>query len=256
MEKNLMINVTWQELEKFVKEDYILILVVGSLEQHGPHLPLGTDTFIPLEISKILAEKVYAVIAPPIYYSYYSQPRSGGGRFFVGSVGISGATLICIVKEIVEEFIKQGFRRILVLNGHYENSVFIKEGIEKAIEAENKKEVKAVIVNWWDLIPKNVIDSVFHGKFPGWDVEHASLTETSLMQVLKPDLVQAEKIIDDKPVRRVSYEILPPPLDIVPKSGVLWKATLASKTKGEIILNTIITDMLKILKVELNARFR
>lgn len=255
MEKTFMIDATWPDLEKFVRKDYVLILVVGSLEQHGPHLPLGTDVFIPLEISKILAEKVYAVIAPPLYFSYYSQPRSGGGRFFPGSIGISGNTLICIIKEIIEEFIKQGFSRILILNGHYENSLFLGEGVEKAIEAA-KRNVKVVIVNWWDIIPEAVIKNVYQGKFPGWDVEHASLAETSLMQVLKPELVRTEKIIDDEPVRRVSYEILPAPPDIVPKSGVLWKATLASKTKGEILLNAIIANLLEILKVELNAHFR
>lgn len=256
MDKIFISDATWQDIEKFIEENYILILVVGSLEQHGPHLPLGTDVFIPLEIGKILAEKVYAVIAPPIYFSYYSLPRSGGGRFFPGSVGIGGNTLICTIKEVVGEFVRQGFNRILILNGHYENSLFLGEGVEKALEMAAKRDVKVVIVNWWDMIPEKVIQDVYQEKFPGWDVEHASLAETSLMQVLKPDMVRAEKIMDGIPSRRISYEIFPPPLDVVPKSGVLWKATLASKTKGEMLLNAIIKNLLEILKVELNARFR
>lgn len=256
MEKNFMSEATWEDIEKFIKEDYVLILVVGSLEQHGPHLPLGTDVFIPLEISRILAEKVYAVIAPPIYFSYYSQPRSGGGRFFPGSVGIGGNTLICTIKEVVGEFIRQGFNKMLILNGHYENSLFLGEGVGKALETAAKRDAKVVVANWWDIIPETVVQDVYQGKFPGWDVEHASLAETSLMQVLKPEMVRVEKLMDDKPVRRVSYEIFPPPLDIVPKSGVLWKATLASKIKGEMLLNAIIKNLLEILKIELNARFR
>lgn len=252
MEKEdiLMEEISWQDLKNAVSNNFTIIFILGSIEQHGPHLPLGTDVFIPLGIAKKLAKRTKSIIAPPIYYGYYSMPRSGGGRMFLGTTSVSSSTLINLIREIIGEFIRHGFKKILVLNGHYENTSLLAEGVEKAIEDSSRKDVKALIINWWDLVPKHVIASVFPEGFPGWEVEHAAVTETSLIQALRPELVQTEKIKDDAPSRSPPYEIIPPPSDIVSNSGVLWKATLASQSKGKILLEAIVERVVKIMEEE------
>jgi len=62
-----------------------LVLPVGAIEQHGPHLPLGTDGFIPYELAKRVATGRRVIVAPPMFYGAYSRPRTGGGRHFPGS---------------------------------------------------------------------------------------------------------------------------------------------------------------------------
>ena len=251
MAKILLEEMTWQEFKEAVLKNIIIILPVGSVEQHGPHLPLGTDTYIPLEIAKKVAEKVNAIVAPPLFYGYKSRPRSGGGSLFPGTTSLSGITLICIIRDIIKEFIRQGLKRIIILNWHYENMSFLPEGVELALEENKDKSVKVIILDSpVDLISKDVLAKIFPETFPGWEIEHAAITETSLIQLIRPELVRKEKIRDDEAPRNPRYEIIPPPKDIVPKTGIFYKATLASKQKGELIFNELVEKIVEVVKSE------
>jgi creatinine amidohydrolase len=77
------------------------------------------------------------------------------------------------------------------------------------------------------------MDLVFGDEFPGWDVEHAAIMETSLMLHLRPDLVLFDRAVDDASVRHPFYDVVPIPDEFVPRSGTLWRATQASAEKGE-----------------------
>lgn len=246
-----MDRMSWKDLEKAIAEDYIIALAIGSTEQHGPHLPLGVDVFGTLGIVERVARKVKMVIAPPITYGYYSQPRSGGGQTFIGTTSVSSSTLLGLIYDLMTEFLRHGFKKILIVNGHYENAPFISEGLEKAIADSGRKDVKAMIINWWEPIPKEVVDKVFPEGFPGWDVEHASVVETSIMMVLKPELVQTDKIRDNEAERRIPYDIIPTPPEVIPKSGVLWRATLASKDKGELVIETAVDKIVEAIEKDL-----
>lgn len=80
----LLEEMTWQEVKQAVSDDYLLILTVGAIEQHGPHLPLSTDVIIALEIAKAMAKRLKAVVAPPIYYGHHVY--YGGKDFLVPRV--------------------------------------------------------------------------------------------------------------------------------------------------------------------------
>lgn len=247
----MLSEMTWQEAKDAAARNALLILPIGSTEQHGTHLPLGTDVYIPLGIAKILAEKVGAVIAPPITYGYYSRPKSGGGETFPGTTSLSAATFISLLRDITIGFIRTGFRRLLILNGHYENSALLPEGVEKGIHETGVKDVKVVILGWSDVLEKSVLDQIFPDGFPGWEIEHAAITETSLMQLLNTDLVRSDKMRDDKASRVVLYEIIPAPLDTISKTGSLWKSSPASKDKGKILADAVVEKLLHIIKTDL-----
>jgi len=85
METRQVAHLTWEEYASAVS-DGILILPVGATEQHSPHLPLGVDTIIPETIALTLAERVGALVAPVLPYGYKSQPSSGGGPLFPGTM--------------------------------------------------------------------------------------------------------------------------------------------------------------------------
>jgi len=98
-----------------------------------------------------------------------------------------------------------------------------------------------------------MVDKLFtEAGFPGWDTEHAAITETSLMLYFSPELVREDKIIDDQSERKPTYSIFPPPDDIIPKSGVLYKATYASREKGEELAKHILDKIVKIVSDELS----
>lgn len=248
----LMENMTWPEVKQARDEKRPLIFIVGSIEQHGPHLPICTDLAIPVEVAKKIASKVNGIVAPAIPYGYRSKPRSGGGERFVGTFSLSGETLIHLTKDIIKAYIQKGFSKIFVLDWHVENVEFINEGLTLAVEETEGLDRKIVVVdNPNALVDPQILDEMFGDDFPGWDREHAAIFETSLMLHLKPELVREDKIISDESKNYHPYDILPPPEDIVPESGVLWHAAKASRKKGEKAVNSMVDALAKVIREEL-----
>jgi creatinine amidohydrolase len=240
---------TWKEYQQAIKRATI-VLPVGSLEQHGPHLPLGTDVVIPLIIATRVAERLKAMVLPPIAYGYKSQPTSGGGQMFPGTTSLEGDTLVHLALDILRETYRHGGRRFLIIIGHYENTAFVGEAVD--VFLRDSPEAKVVILAWWDLISPKLVEELWAGVgFPGWDTEHASIAETSLMLYLAPELVRADKILDDQAARKPNYQIFPPPKDIIPRSGVLYKATFASREKGEKLAREAVDAIVEIALREL-----
>ena len=123
MNKHIMQNITWKEFQQNINN--VLILPVGSTEQHGPHLPLSVDTVIAEKLALMLAEKVNGIVAPSLSYGYKSKPLSGGGPLFPGTIDLNGITLMNITEDLLEEFIKDGITKIFILNAHFENEAFV-----------------------------------------------------------------------------------------------------------------------------------
>jgi len=247
----LVEHMIWEEYRDEVSRR-IIILPVGSLEQHGPHLPLNVDVVIPTSLAKMVDEQLDAMVLPTIAYGYKSHPTSGGGQLFPGTTSLNGMTLINLTLDILKETYRHGGRRFLLLNGHYENLAFVTEAVELFIE--EKSDARVVVLSWWDQVSDELVDELFAGAgFPGWDTEHAAITETSLMQYFAPELVREDRIIDDQSERKVTYSIFPPPEDIIPKSGVLYKATYASREKGEKLAKHVVDNIVQITRRELDS---
>lgn len=247
----LVEHMIWEEYRDEVIRR-IIILPVGSLEQHGPHLPLNVDVVIPTSLAKMVDEQLDAMVLPTIAYGYKSHPTSGGGQLFPGTTSLNGMTLINLTLDILKETYRHGGRRFLLLNGHYENLAFVTEAVELFIE--EKSGARVVVLSWWDQVSDELVDELFAGAgFPGWDTEHAAITETSLMQYFAPELVREDRIIDDQSERKVTYSIFPPPEDIIPKSGVLYKATYASREKGEKLAKHVVDNIVQITRRELDS---
>jgi len=247
----LVEHMIWEEYRDEVSRR-IIILPVGSLEQHGPHLPLNVDVVIPTSLAKMVDEQLDAMVLPTIAYGYKSHPTSGGGQLFPGTTSLNGMTLINLTLDILKETYRHGGMRFLLLNGHYENLAFVTEAVELFIE--EKSDARVVVLCWWDQVSDELVDELFAGAgFPGWDTEHAAITETSLMQYFAPELVREDRIIDDQSERKVTYSIFPPPEDIIPKSGVLYKATYASREKGEKLAKHVVDNIVQITRRELDS---
>jgi creatinine amidohydrolase len=232
-------NMTYEELEEEVAKGIPLLLPIGAIEQHGPHMPLGTDTFIHVEIARKLAEKRRFLLAPPIWFSAYSRPLSGGGRTFVGTIGVSGRSMQSYFRDLAADLFRQGFRRLIVLNGHMENAAFVAEALEEAV-APYRETHKAIMISWAYQITEQELDQIFPDGFPGWEVEHAGVVETSLMEALLPELVRVELKIDGGPERYPTYDIFPPPPDTVAPHGLLCKSTPASAEIGEFVAGLVV----------------
>jgi creatinine amidohydrolase len=237
---------TWHEYRDRVKES-VIFLPVGSMEQHGPHLPLGTDTLLAGQMAELAAERVGGIVLPTIPFGYKSQPSSGGGQLFPGTTSMNADTLVHVVLDVLQETYRHGGRKFVLFNGHYENVMFLTEAADLFVNSVEGARV--LMVDWTALLTEEMVQDLFEGtEFPGWDVEHAAVTETSLMKYFAPELVRENKIVDGGFARKPVYAVFPPDPSSIPSSGVLYKATFASREKGERLIKNVIPRVAEVVQ--------
>jgi len=249
-EKRVCIEeLTWYEYAERIKTDVIL-LPIGSTEQHGPHLPLGTDAMQIMHFSKLAAERIGGLVAPALSYGYKSQPKSGGGPNFPGTTCLGAEALMFVVRDLLKEFIRHGARKIIIMDGHYENAMFLSEAIDMAFEETGVTDVKILKNCFIEFLNDDDIAKIFPKGFPGWALEHAAILETSLMLYFRPDLVRLDRIVTDKAENLPPYDIYPVPKDIIPSTGVLADPTGASSEVGEYIVKRCLDEFEKCITKE------
>lgn len=245
-------DLTWPEIQAAAERDAAVILPIGSTEQHGYHLPLCTDVVLPESLAREVAAARGLLVAPPVAYGYRSRPLSGGGEGFPGTISLSGRTLMALVEDVLVGLSASGFRRLVLLNWHYENSNFIYEAAWCAQQRIGAADLRVMVIEAaFSELSAPVMEALFGDDFPGWDVEHAAVLETSLMLHLRPDLVLFDRAVDDEARRHPPYDVVPAPSDFVPRSGTLWKATRASAAKGALAWDEIVSRVAASISAEL-----
>ena len=239
-------EMTWHEYRDRIKES-VIFLPVGSTEQHGPHLPLGVDVILPTRLAELTAEKMDGIVLPTIPYGYKSQPGSGGGQLFPGTTSLNGNTLVNVVLDVLRETYRHGGRKFVLFNGHYENTMFLTEAADLFVR--DAKDARVIMMDWTMLLSQEIMDEMFaETGFPGWDIEHAAITETSLMLYFAPELVRKDKIAKDGFEEKPTYAIFPPEMKDIPKSGVLFDPTSASLEKGKKLVNHVVPGLVALVR--------
>ena len=245
----LMEEMTWPEVRAAAEAGLPVVLPVGSTEQHGPALPLNTDCEIPQAIAFAAGEQFPLVIAPPVRFGAKSRPLSGGGESFPGTLSLRATTLLAVLEDVVGALARAGFRKICVLNWHWENAAYLWE----ACEAASTRYPDARFLVFDHTVPElseAEIQEIFDGDFGGWDVEHAALAETSMMLAVRPELVHTERLVDDRAARNPGWEMIPAPRDTIPDSGVLWRATRSNEAAGKRLMQLATDHLLEALRAE------
>jgi len=239
----MMAEMTSPEFAARVAAGEVVFIPSGATEQHGPHLPLGVDHMLPTAIAADLAQAVGGIVAPAIPYGYKSMTRSAGGPFFSGSTGLDGGTLTAILRDVIRELVRHGVRRICVLDGNYENLWFLNEGIDLAMRDAGDIGLRIMCLQHWEFLTEETLAKVFPDGYPGIELEHAAVLETSLMMHFYPGLVRRDRIPDNPAVDAPPYDVWPPHKDWVADSGALVSAAGASAEKGRIIAEQYRQDM-------------
>lgn len=246
MSSVFMQEMTWQDFDK-KKKDAIMILPVGSTEQHGPMLPLSVDAIISTGLAEMIAKEVNGIVAPCVCYGYKSAPLSGGGPAFPGTIDMNGVTLMNIIEDILEEFIRDGINKIFIMNGHYENEAFILEAMD--LVSRKNENVTMIESSWWDVMSQELIDKIFDEvPYPGIELEHAGILETSLTLYFRPELCHMDRFVEDGVDGTLGYNIYPASKCEVTETGLLTTAKTSSEKKGKILANEIKGEYVKILK--------
>ena len=247
----MMAEMTWPEFAERLREDTVVFLPTGMTEQHGPHLPMGVDHMLPTAIAALVAQEVDGIVAPPVNYGYKSMPRSGGGPSFPGSTGLDGATLSAVVRDVIRELARHGVRRICVIDGHFENLWFLNEGIDLAMREVGASGLKVMCLQHWEFLTRETLERVFPDGYPGIELEHAAVLETSLMLHFHPELVREDRIPDNPPMDAPPYDVWPARPEWVPETGALTSAAAASADKGALMAEQYRQDMAAAVRREL-----
>ena len=185
-----MENMTVRDMETAITKTKTVIIPIGVVEQHGYHLPLSTDIHNAVEVLKRAAEKLNAVIAPPVNYCY-----SGGE--LLGTVNINPNVFGLYMGEICEEFLKMGFKDIILYMGHggTENYKALKNSLQMLLKRDHEraKEVSISLIGCYQMSPTWMEG---FGMEPEHDF-HAGMIETSLMLYWHPELVRGEIVMDE-----------------------------------------------------------
>lgn len=226
------------EAGKAAKEGKVVIIPCGSIEEHGNHLPLCTDSLQAEYVALSVAEKTGCLVAPTLKYGLCSSTRN-----FPGTITISFDSLRSIMGDILEDFIRNGFKRLLVITGHAGRSHMIaiglaaKEVVNKHMNEENRPRI--MLCSDYDFAYE------LRGKEFDERDSHAGTIETSRVMAIKPKLIK-EKGIGNYP-NFPRYEILPDPEQYFP-SGVMGDPTKASAEKGKKINEYVIEQIVKLVK--------
>ncbi len=225
---------TYDEIEGRLKEDPLVILPVGSVEAHGYHLPLSTDTIQPMWLAEHIAERFNALILPPIHYGWTESLAP-----FPGTISIGFDTLYLLVRDILSEVLRHGARKILVLSGHASTNHMA--ALRLACEEVNREYADARIM----LLSDYYIAYQYRGKMVPEDDSHAGVIETSRVMAIRPDLVKEDFRFERREAGK--YII------VVDYSKIVPYATFsdprgASRELGEKLNEMILEELTKIIR--------
>ncbi len=174
----LLEEMSWPEIEAGLKETRTIILPVGATEEHGPHLPVFTDTIQALEVAREAALRKNVFLAPPLYYGVCRSTRG-----FPGTITVSHDALRFFVKELLISFCDSGFTKVLILTGHAggQHMAALEEACQRAVE---ERDFRVSLVSLFDLIDPKAVETPGDG--------HSGEIETSMMMVIRGDLVKGK----------------------------------------------------------------
>ena len=203
------------------------IVPVGSLEQHGPHLPVITDTVLAQEIANRIGERLGAFVLPclPISTAYEHKGKKG-------SVWMNPDTFFRMLCDIVLNLKGQGYKKVVVLRGH--GGIFVMDPVIRHLNAEHNP---GLLVCRLDPYFDNRVDEICETKCH----IHAEEMETSIMLYLRPELVKMERAVDFVPV--VPREFLNyGSIFRYSPDGVWGFPCSASAGKGKLILESCVEE--------------
>lgn len=223
-----------------VKADPVVIIPTGACEIYGPHMPMGTDHIVAKRIAELVAERVDALIAPTI-----EAGESSALGAFDCTFAMPRKILEDFLDFVVGKLIGDGVKKILFLTGHAGN-------VDTAAYIGKKylmqyPDLKLVQVDWWRFANANSGDALdFTGQMAHG---HASECGTSVMLYLFPELVDKGEETRVEPLPATGFSDFLPLVPFTNKTdnGTIGDATVASKEKGEIVVNNCVNRIVEYL---------
>ena len=238
-------------MKEAIKAQKVVLLVVGSIEQHGPALPLGTDSFLGYEVCRRAAEKVpdAVLLLPPVYFGVSEHHMD-----FPGTIAVKGDTIVRYLTEICQSLVRHGFKKILLVGSHGGNSQSIGD-----VTREIALTTDALCMSLMHFSPiKDEIKALRESEIGG--IGHAGEVETSMMLYLRPELVKKDLVAKDGILESDLLDSVPhdpnkklvamfiEPFSKWTKCGIIGDATKANAERGEKWINAAADYLAELIK--------
>lgn len=217
-------------LRRLIKNKQVALIPVGSIEQHGPHLPVSTDSDIVTEIAKRVSKRAGFLLSPTIEYgvSFEHHPRF--------NLSITKSTLQKILMELCISLWKNKIKTVIILNGHHGNQLALKE-IPKRISNMTRGKLQVLVFSYWHFMKR--------------EFDHAGFVETSIMLAISKKVKMKKAVrgfiinkFSEKQKKKINKLATRSFLSVA-KNGVWGDPTNATAKDGKKILSEIVKGILK-----------
>jgi creatinine amidohydrolase len=244
-------RLTWPEVRRAVEENRVCLIPAGTLEDHGPHLPIDCDNRIASEICRRAAEAIpnEVVLLPPVTHGFTPHHMD-----FPGPITIGWETFTKYCVDIGSSLARHGFKRILFLNGHGSNIPLVNMAA-RLIGLEHPDVLAAAAFYLTSAEGQRVIAEVRDSEIGG--MGHACELETSIYLAIDPDAVFMDKAVDENSFPEGPHAWMDwsdGPLQIMPwwnaisHTGVHGDATKATADKGDVLLDAAVKECVEFVR--------
>ena len=224
-------DLTWPELEDLLRDrpNEVALLPVGATEQHGPHLPTGTDTIV----ARGLCAATSAATGAPVLPAVALGCSYGHGTELPGTLSLTPERLADLVVAAVRWASFSGVRRVLAVNGHFGNQAALSVAADHL--RHDNPDLRFGVLNWWTLTPAITAQTLADGE----DV-HANRAETALMMALAPEHVRFDQLPladDEDRTEGLVFRYTAPALS---RNGVTGRPSEATVELGSALLAEVV----------------
>lgn len=196
----LLEELSWPQVEEYLKTKKTILFPVGSTEQHGSIGLIGIDYISSRDIAKAVGEKTKTLVAPPLPFGMALHHMA-----FPGTMSLTPLTYIQVITELIDSLATHGFEEIIFINGHGGNIAPLTSALSEALQKHPKLQFQ--ILNWWQIKEVQDYDTIHFKDEAGF---HATVTEVSVTMYTHPAAYATQKAYEHFPsATRTSWPLSP-----------------------------------------------
>ncbi len=218
----------------------LAVLAFGALEQHGHHLPLGTDSFVAAHVAAKLAEQLDAVLLPAVRYG-----ETWNNAGYPGTVSLSPGTVTAIAVDIARAVHGAGAAALLIVNGDWGN----RAPLAAAVRLLATESIATLVLDYPGMDDAAAVLRESRPAAPGLSIDHAGELETSIMLAIEPHLVDRDRYTTGYPDFPEDFGQRPMQLHPFSTSGVFGDPGPATATTGTALLEATVAESRKVVEL-------